>query len=111
MDFPGECMTGSQASIDTALRGLDPEVLDMLRSDLPHQHDAIITALNAGKLQDARDVVHSVNGSASFCRLHELQSAAAALESDLDQQREHAVSRDAFFVALEATLRVLRQSQ
>lgn len=109
MEYPGGCMTGSQASIDTALEALDQEVLDMLRSDLPAQRDAITTALDAGKLQEARDIVHSVHGSASFCRLHALQSAAAALESDLDLQQDHAVSRDAFFVALETTLDALRQ--
>lgn len=94
-------------SISDAIAGLDPEVVAMLREDLPVQRDAAIAAMNAGDWQHARDVVHSVNGSASFCRLHELQSAATALEQELDAGQAGEALRRAFLEAIDRTMSAL----
>lgn len=40
-------------------------------------------ALEQGNIREARDIVHKINGSASFCRLTNLRTAANTLEAGL----------------------------
>ena len=101
-------MTGDIGTLQAAIDALDEQVRAMLREDLPSQRDTAIAAMDAANWSKARDIVHTVNGSASFCRLHELQSAAAALELELDRQQATTESRREFLDALERTLSALR---
>lgn len=66
-----------------AAKILDPAVSAMLREDLPKQLQQIESSLHSNELGNARDLVHSVHGSAAFCKLNELRDTAARLENAL----------------------------
>ncbi len=70
-------------SIKAALDALEPDIREMLVEDLPAQLRDIDQLLVRGDLTAARDVVHTLHGSAAFCRLEDLREAADALESAL----------------------------
>ncbi|MDX1461152.1 MAG: Hpt domain-containing protein [Xanthomonadales bacterium] len=76
----------------------------MLREDLPWQRDAALAAMDAAEWAKARDIVHTVNGSASFCRLQELQSAAAALEFELKDRSAKSETRELFRESIERVI-------
>lgn len=91
----------------TSIENLDLEVRQMLREDLPAQRDAVLAAITTGELRRARDLVHTVNGSASFCRLRELRDAATALEQQLDNDFAEEDAKSAFISAIDRTLSAL----
>ncbi|MGH8279886.1 MAG: ATP-binding protein [Gammaproteobacteria bacterium] len=69
--------------LDVALGRLRPVVRQMLRADLPEQQRAIEAALQARDLEQLRQQVHKLNGSAAFCGLAELRSVCTGLEQRL----------------------------
>ena len=76
-------------------RSLALTVAKKLLAELPGQLRYIHTSIEAGNYPIAKDMVHKINGSASFCGLDTLRQSAANLENALSQQaceprlREH----------------------
>jgi CheY-like chemotaxis protein len=62
---------------------LDPEILQMLKEDLPAQYGAIQDVYNNKDCPNLRELVHVVHGIAAFCQLNELRGAAKSLEAAL----------------------------
>jgi len=94
-----------------AISALDPAVRAMLAEDLPQQMAAIRTALFEGSLGAAAEMVHSVHGSAAFCRLDALRESAAQLETDLKRNEKDAESISAFERNVSSVLHALEHKQ
>ena len=80
----------------TSLAALDPAVRAMLAEDLPQQATGIRNALSQDDLATAISLVHSVHGSAAFCRLDALRESAARLETELKHNEKNAELISAF---------------
>lgn len=70
---------------------LDRELRKMLGDDLPDLRDKATTALQERNLDTLKDAVHRINGSAAFCKLHDLREAVSALEGEIDRQNWTAI--------------------
>ena len=90
----------SIAALDTAVRA-------MLTEDLPQQAAGIREALSQNDLATAASLVHSVHGSAAFCRLDALRESAARLETDLKNNQKNADLINAFETDLANVLHAL----
>lgn len=77
----------STSSLHSRLEELDGEVRGMLIEDLPKQLRQFEACITRADWSAARDVVHTISGSASFCRLRALHESAQILESSLDAGR------------------------
>lgn len=66
--------------------GLDPELAALLREDLPSLLQAAEQALEAKDGAALKEAVHKINGSAAFCKLKALQTAADMLERAVDKE-------------------------
>ncbi|MBW3567190.1 MAG: Hpt domain-containing protein [Proteobacteria bacterium] len=93
--------------LEYILDTLDGAVRQMLREDLSAQLAAFRRALVDKRLKDARDEVHSVHGSAAFCRLESLRHAAAELEQSLNNNETNADHIRAFEINTNEVLRAL----
>ncbi len=80
-------MAGATPDTDERLDGedtsLDPELLSLLREELPGRVERIVAARRTGDFASLRGEVHKINGAAAVLRLHELWRAAGAVESRL----------------------------
>lgn len=87
-----------KAAQTTALRELDElgkldaAVQAMLAEDLPAQLAAAQQAVQAGSVEDAIAEIHSIRGSAAFCKLDRLHRAATNAEDCLRDQGLDAAS-------------------
>jgi len=61
----------------------DPEILEMLLEDLPHQREAMSEAFAREDRETMAAQVHLIHGSAAFCGLVMIQSRAHELETHL----------------------------
>lgn len=73
----------TSVGLENMLRRLHPTVRQMLREDLPVQQRAIAAAWEQQDLEELRQQVHKLNGSAAFCRLAELREACTQIEQQL----------------------------
>lgn len=101
-------MSRDNGETRTTIGALDLQVRDMLKEDLPHQLQSFRAALTAGEITRAAQIVHVVRGSASFCRLDALRSAAAALEESLQECREERALVAVFEARIESVLEMLK---
>lgn len=90
---------------------LDPAVRAMLAEDLPDQAECIRSALARNNLAAAINIVHSVHGSAAFCRLDALRESAARLEAELKNDEKNAESISAFENDVSRVLHALEHEQ
>lgn len=65
---------------------LDATVQTMLAEDLPAQLAAARHAIQAGRVEDAIAEIHSIRGSAGFCKLETLHRAAIHAEDCLREK-------------------------
>lgn len=93
--------------METEISKLDDAVRMMLREDLPVQLSAVHSAIAQGDLVQAASNVHTIHGSAAFCRLESLRQAAATLEQSLKQNEKNAEQIRAFDNHVNAVLRLL----
>lgn len=90
---------------------LDPAVRTMLAEDLPEQAEGIRNALARNDFAAAINIVHSVHGSAAFCRLDALRESAARLEAELKQNEKNAETISAFENNVSRVLHALEHEQ
>ncbi|MGD8379878.1 MAG: ATP-binding protein [Gammaproteobacteria bacterium] len=96
------------SAIKAALDAIDPEVMAILRSELPEQLANVEKLWEAGDRSALRDAVHVIHGTASFCRLAELKALAARLETSLGAESPADLDEDyQQFVAAVRTLLTL----
>lgn len=72
-----------QATPSSRLLGKDPEMLSLLREELPLQRAELDSAFAADALDVARDAAHQLRGTAAFYHLGHLREATNALEERL----------------------------
>lgn len=70
-------------ALENALHNLNPTVRQMLREDLPAQQAAIEAAWKQRDMDDLRQQVHKLNGSAAFCGLSQLRETCTQIELQL----------------------------
>ncbi|MFT4046498.1 MAG: Hpt domain-containing protein [Solimonas sp.] len=58
----------------------DPELLALLREELPLQFTELQRAFTAGRLDQARDAAHTLRGTAAFYHLAQLRQTTAAIK-------------------------------
>ena len=58
----------------------DPELLALLREELPLQFAELQNAIESGKLEAARDAAHTLRGTAAFYHLAQLRQTTTAVE-------------------------------
>lgn len=58
-------------------------IFKKLFEEFPEQIDAIKNALDSQQYSVARQIIHKLHGSASFCGLNDIQEPASELESNL----------------------------
>lgn len=75
-----------EAADAMAIRKLDAAVKAMLCEDLPEQLARARQAMAQGNVEAAIAEVHSIRGSAGFCKLGHLHQAAASAETKLREQ-------------------------
>ncbi len=73
------------AARNAAKLAADPELLALLREELPLQFGDLESAIQARNLEAARDAAHTLRGTAAFYHLASLRQTAATLESALKQ--------------------------
>ncbi len=83
--------TTTSAPVSTMLTE-DPDLLALLREELPHQFAALETACAVNDLDLARESAHTVHGTAAFYHLTSLRQSTAALEHSL--KRVQAIAGD-----------------
>lgn len=90
---------------------MDPAVSLMLQEDFPKQLEIIRHSIELGHLDKAAEYVHSVRGSAGFCKLHALEKSSEELETTLNNNQgvEHAYK--VFKLEITAVLERLAKNQ
>jgi len=78
------------------------ELIGMMIAELPDQRAAMRTALEAGRFEALREVVHRIHGSASCCGTPAIKQACQTLESAL-LRGEHSLA-DAMHSVLQAEI-------
>ena len=73
------------ATRNAAKLAADPELLALLREELPQQFGQLQQAMQAQDLIAARDAAHTLRGTAAFYHLASLRQTTAALESWLQR--------------------------
>lgn len=63
------------------------ELYQMLQNELPNYRDNILQHFEADNVPVLLDVVHKLNGSATYCGVPALKGAAADLESAIKQEK------------------------
>ncbi|MDE2460205.1 MAG: response regulator, partial [Gammaproteobacteria bacterium] len=84
--------TAPSAAPEEALAGLRPALRQMLAEDLPAQWQAVEQAWQQHDLGQLQEQVHKLNGTAAFCRLLNLRSLCAQLETLLRDPRDSALA-------------------
>ncbi len=69
------------SAADTQREVLARELFAMLLAELPLQREQLINAFRAADWTSLREHAHRIRGSAAYCRVLDLEQAAAALES------------------------------
>lgn len=86
---PGEAPIDPQTALSAT--GGNRELVDrltgMLAGELDQFGPAIAEAMDAGRLDSAREMVHKLRASAGYCGARPLQAAAAAFEAALIAER------------------------
>src|SRR5574337_1322765 len=85
-------ITAPSAAPEEALAGLRPALRQMLAEDLPAQWQAVEQAWQQHDLGQLQEQVHKLNGTAAFCRLLNLRSLCAQLETLLRDPRDSALA-------------------
>ena len=91
----------------------DPELLQLLREELPLQLRELENALSHGELIAARDAAHQLRGTAAFYHLDVLRTVTAAMEQhllsldSLEQESEWRTSLQELQQALHQSLQAL----
>lgn len=75
--------SGTRATPSARLLGEDPEMLAMLRDELPLQRAELDQAFVAKALDTARDAAHQLRGTAAFYQLATLRKVTQSLEERL----------------------------
>lgn len=88
---------------------LAAELFSMLLQELPQQRSAVEAALAAGDYPALQQLVHKLNGSATYCGVPALKAAADALETSL-KRGETAHAAGGVASILEEIDRVLHQA-
>ncbi len=83
--------TATTAPVSTMLTE-DPDLLALLREELPHQFAALESAFTEDDLDLARESAHTLHGTAAFYHLTSLRQSTAALEHSL--KRVQAIAGD-----------------
>ncbi len=73
------------ATRNAAKLAADPELLALLREELPLQFGDLERAIQARNLEAARDAAHTLRGTAAFYHLASLRQTTATLEAALKQ--------------------------
>ncbi len=76
----------SLEELKTALTRLRPEILAMLRQDLPKQQQAILGAWERNDIVALQEGLHILHGTAAVCRLVQLKAYCNTMESMLIKQ-------------------------
>lgn len=69
-------------------RDLARELYQMLQSELPSYAESIRNHYDSADLSSLLEVVHKLNGAATYCGVPALKDAAASLESNLKKGAE-----------------------
>jgi len=72
--------------LNTALINLRPEILDMLRQDLPAQQQAVFSAWEQDDVATLQEALHVLHGTAALCKLSELNAHCSNIENMLGKQ-------------------------
>ncbi|WP_028006824.1 hybrid sensor histidine kinase/response regulator [Solimonas flava] len=94
----------------------DPELLALLKEELPLQFAELEKAFSAGELERAREAAHTLRGTAAFYHLAQLRQTAAAVEEWLrhaDSLKKGPAARrelDSVRTAVDDTLAAMRRS-
>ncbi len=76
--------------LNTTLKNLRPEILDMLGQDLPTQQQAVFNAWNRSDIAALQEALHVLHGTAALCKLSELKACCASIEDMLGKQHAFA---------------------
>jgi two-component system, NarL family, sensor histidine kinase BarA len=66
-----------------AIENLRPEILKMLRQDLPNQLRAISTAWSLDDTVNLKEALHMLHGTAAMCKFSKLESYCLTMETNL----------------------------
>jgi HPt (histidine-containing phosphotransfer) domain-containing protein len=94
-----------------SLKQLDATIRNMLAEDLPEQLSAALMAIDTKNYLQAKQIVHSIRGSAAFCKLYKLQSAASDLELVLTENRSDHKQVDIFAAAINEIITLINQQK
>ncbi len=83
-DTPGNA--DSLEELKTALTKLRPEILTMLRQDLPVQQQTVLNAWERNDIAALQKALHILHGTAAMCKLTQLKAYCSAMESTLMKQ-------------------------
>lgn len=72
--------------LNDELSQLRPEILDMLRQDLPMQQGLILSAWEAQDFSALRDSLHTLHGTAALCKLSILNTYCSDMENLLSKK-------------------------
>lgn len=73
--------------LQAAIAGLRPEILAMLREDLPKQREAVFAAWERNDRSALQTAIHKLHGTAALCKLARLEACCQALDTALRQQK------------------------
>ena len=76
----------SLEELKTALTKLQPEILTMLRQDLPMQQQTILNAWERNDITALQKALHILHGTAAMCKLTQLKAYCSTMESMLIKQ-------------------------
>jgi two-component system sensor histidine kinase BarA len=76
-------LAGAPPARQAARLAADPELLELLREELPQQFADLEKTMGTGDLPAARDAAHTLRGTAAFYHLARLRQTTAALEDGL----------------------------
>ncbi len=83
-DTPGNA--DSLEELKTTLTKLRPEILAMLRQDLPMQQQTILNAWERHDIAALQKALHILHGTAAMCKLTQLKTYCSTMESMLIKQ-------------------------
>ena len=73
-----------ETELNLQLSKLRPQIVEMLREDLPAQQRAINEAWNKMDKAELKNAIHTMHGTAALCRLSKLNGYCARVEQALD---------------------------
>lgn len=102
--------TGTKENVSAALAAADPAVLQMLAEDLPAQLRDVREYLARADAISAAAVVHTIAGSAAYCRLTRLHSTSLALENALNKKADQTALVEEFCKEVDNVLQMLEST-